>query len=42
MELWPSELRSFSAVELIQLLDNLPEDIRTTVRNNGGDFDHIL
>ena len=30
------ELKSLSAVELVQQLDNLPEDIRTAVRNNGG------
>lgn len=30
------ELRSLSAVQLIQQLDDLPEDIRSSVRNNGG------
>ena len=30
------EFKSLSAAQLIQQLDNLPEDIRTTVRNNGG------
>lgn len=30
------ELKSLSALELVQQLDNLPGDIQTTVRNNGG------
>lgn len=30
------DLYNHSAIELIQMLDKIPEDIRTVVRNNGG------